>query len=153
MYTDDYISEEEHANWFKKIDNDPSNKYWIVFYNDIHVGLICLFNIDLRNKRCYWGYYLADPSVRGKGIGRLIELNVLTYVFDELHLNKLCCEVLKTNDYVVKLHQKYGSKIEGIFRKHILKQKTFHDVVAMGILKEEWDMIKNSFNYIKVKFE
>ena len=86
-------------------------------------------------------------------MGKQIELNILSYVFDELKLNKLCCEVLAFNELVVKIHQKYGSKIEGRLRKHIFKNGEFHDVIVMGILKEEWERIKEKFDFVKAKIE
>jgi len=153
MYTDQYISEEEHFNWFKKIKSDLAKKYWVVRLDGEYVGVVNLYDIDIKNKRCYWAYYLAEPSVRGKGLGRLIELNILNYVFEKLGLNKLCCEVLKFNELVVKIHQKYGSKIEGTFRKHIFKQGVFHDIVCMGILKEEWEDIKKKIDFEKIKID
>jgi RimJ/RimL family protein N-acetyltransferase len=69
----------------------------------------------------------------------MVELNVYTYVFDVLKLNKLCCEVFCSNDLVIKIHEKYGSKIEGTLKQHILKNGQFHDIVTMGILKSEWE--------------
>ena len=153
MYTDHYITKKEHKNWFNKMRNDPTKKYWIINLNNKNVGLVSLFDIDRHNKRCYWAYYLADPSSRGIGLGRLIELNVYTYVFEKLGLNKLCCEVLAQNQLVVKIHQKYGSKIEGIFRMHIYKNKIFNDIVCMGILKEEWEDIRENFTFNIIDFE
>lgn len=153
MYTNDYITKDHQKKWFQRIKDDATRKYWIIKVDDNYVGVVNLYNIDMRNKRCYWAYYLAHPSVRGKGIGRLIELNILNYVFEVLFLNKLCCEVFTFNELVIKIHQKYGSKIEGNFRKHIYKDNRFHDIVCMGILKEEWNDLKDNFNFEIIKFE
>jgi len=153
MYTDKNITKEAQLNWFDKVKHDSSKLYWVIKVDEKYVGLLNLYNIDVLNKRCYWAYYLADPSVRGKGLGRLIELNILSYVFEILGLNKLCCEVLEFNDVVVKIHEKYGSKVEGIFRKHIYKQGKFHNIICMGILKEEWNDIKKNFDFQNIEIE
>lgn len=153
MYTDQYISEEEHVNWYIRIKDDPTKKYWIVEVDDVYVGVVNLYDINIQNKRCYWAYYLTDSSVRGKGIGKAIELNVLNYAFEVLNLNKLCCEVFSFNDVVVKIHQKYGSKIEGIFKKHVYKNGQFLDIVCMGILKEEWIELKKQLEFQKIEIE
>lgn len=153
MYTDQYITEKVHHNWYNRVKDDTTKVYWVIEVDKILVGLVNLYNIDNQNKRCYWAYYLADPSVRGKGLGRLIELNILSYVFENLGLNKLCCEILGFNDIVVKIHQKYGSKIEGNFRQHINKGGKFFDIVCMGILKEEWIDIKKNFEFEKILIE
>jgi UDP-4-amino-4,6-dideoxy-N-acetyl-beta-L-altrosamine N-acetyltransferase len=149
MNTDPEITPEQQINWYEKVKNDPTRRYWIIKLDDEFVGVVNLCNIDLTNKRCSWAYYLA----RGKGVGKQIELSVLSYVFDDLRLNKLCCEVLAFNDLVVKIHQKYGSKVEGRLRKHIYKNGEFHDVIVIGILKEEWDEIKEKFDFAKAKIE
>ena len=80
-----------------------------------------------------WAYHLADEYIRGKRLDRLIELNVLAYVFEKLDLNKLCCEVLDFNSTIVQIHEKYGSKVEGKFRQHIYKNEKFYDIYCMGI--------------------
>jgi len=121
MYTNDFIDADQQKKWFKQIKDDPTKKYWIIKVDDKYVGVVNLYDIDKRNKRCYWAYYLAESSIRGKGLGRLIELNIIKYIFEDLGLNKLCCEVLSFNEIVVKIHKKYGSKIEGHYREHIFK--------------------------------
>jgi len=153
MYTSDLITADQQKKWFRQIKDDATKKYWIIKVDDKYVGVVNLYDIDKRNKRCYWAYYLAEPSVRGKGLGRLIELNILKYIFEDLGLNKLCCEVLSFNEIVVEIHKKYGSKIEGHFREHIFKDGEFHDIICMGILKEEWSEIKKSFDFDIIKIE
>lgn len=153
MYTNDFITSDQQKKWFRQIKDDPTKKYWIIKVDDKYIGVVNLYDIDKRNKRCYWGFYLADSSVRGKGIGRLIELNILTYVFESLNLNKLCGEVLSSNDIAVTIHKKYGSKIEGKLRQHIYKDGKFHDIVCIGILKEEWSEIKKNFDFDVIKIE
>ena len=59
--------------------------------------------------------------------------------------------MLSSNYIVVEIHKKYGSKIEGILRKHIFKQNEFIDVICIGILKEEWEDIKKQFDFQEVE--
>ena len=142
MYTDHVIGPEEHAAWFSRILQDPSYKYWIIVCDGEDVGLANLYAIDRRNRRCYWAYYIVSPNVRGKGVGSFVEYAVLNYVFDDLKLEKLCCEVLAFNRGVVEIHRRFGFTQEGLFRKHIFKRDTFHDVVCLAILKEEWETLR-----------
>ena len=62
-----------------------------------------------------------------------------------MKLNKLCCEVFCSNETVIKIHEKFGSKIEGTLRKQILKNGKYFDIVTMGILQDEWQIVKNNF--------
>ncbi len=142
MYTDHAISPEEHAAWFNRISSDPSCKYWIVVCDGEDVGVAWIFDIDQRNLRCYWGFYLGSANVRGKGVGRVAEYSVLRYVFDELKLNKLCGEVLGFNQAVMNMHMGFGFVQEGYFRKHVLKNGVMQDIFCIGMLQEEWEARK-----------
>jgi UDP-4-amino-4,6-dideoxy-N-acetyl-beta-L-altrosamine N-acetyltransferase len=138
MYTDHEIGAAEHAAWFERIKVDPSCKYWIIMCDGEDVGLAWLFGIDLRNSRCYWGFYVGSP-VRGKGAGSFAEYSVLHYVFDELKLNKLCGEILSFNQAVLDMHKGFGFVQEGYFRKHISKGGELRDIFCIGMLREEWE--------------
>jgi UDP-4-amino-4,6-dideoxy-N-acetyl-beta-L-altrosamine N-acetyltransferase len=138
MHTDHIISPEEHAAWFARVQRDPTCKYWIIVCDGEDVGVANLSGIESIHRRCYWGFYLASPNVRGKGVGSAVEYAILNYVFDELHLEKLCGEVLSFNEKVLAMHGGFGFAREGVLRKHIFKGGQWHDVVTIGILKEEW---------------
>ncbi len=142
MYTDHIITPEEHEKWFQGIFGDPTRRYWVIVLDGEDVGLVNLYGIDHRNKRCSWAFYVASPSTRGKGVGSFVEYSTLRYVFDELGFNKLCCEVLVTNPPVINMHKSFGFVQEGYYRQHILKGGDFVDVVALAMLKEEWDARK-----------
>jgi UDP-4-amino-4,6-dideoxy-N-acetyl-beta-L-altrosamine N-acetyltransferase len=142
MYTDHVISPEEHAAWFSKVLSNPSYKYWIIVCDGEDVGLVNLYNIDRTNQRCYWAFYVISPNVRGKGVGSYAEYTVLNYVFGELKLEKLCCEVLAFNDGVVEMHRRFGFVQEGLFRKHIMKRGALNDIVCLAILRQEWEALR-----------
>lgn len=142
MYTDHAIGPEEHARWFEQVRRDPTCKYWIMVSDGQDVGVVNLSSIDLQNRRCYWAFYIGEPGLRGKGVGAYTEYRVISYVFDELGLNKLCAEVLGFNEPVLKLHAKFGFRQEGILREHVVKGGRPLDVVSIGLLKSEWDTIR-----------
>lgn len=144
MYTDHEITPEEHAAWFARIGNDTSRRYWIIACDGEDVGLVNLYEIDHANSRCFWAFYLASASVRGKGVGSFVEYTVLRHVFDELRLNKLCCEVLGFNEPVIKMHARFGFQQEGLFRQHVFKGGERMDVVRLALLREEWDGIREA---------
>lgn len=138
MYTDHMISEGEHARWFGDALERDDRKYWIIELDGVPVGLANLVDISPRHRRASWAFYLADPLVRGRGVGSFTERFVLRYAFDELNLNKLCCEVLGSNQAVVAMHQKFGFGVDGTLRSHIWKTDHFEDVVSMSITEAEY---------------
>jgi hypothetical protein len=151
MYTDPVITPESQLAWYNSIKDDKNNKNWVIVVDNVNVGFV---NLKINpNRRGFWAYYIADSDYLGKGIGKQIELNLLRYVFDVLKLHKLTCEVFEWNDKVVKIHEKYGSKIEGLLKDHICKNGAYYNVVTMGILKEEWEQISHKFEIITVQIE
>jgi len=141
MYTENHITESQQKSWFENINHDKSI-YWIIEYEGRKLGLASVNYIDRTLQSCYWAFYLGDTSIRGGGIGAKVEFNVLEYVFNELKLNKLRCEVFVTNGKVIKMHEKFGFRREAYYREHCIKGKEKLDVVGLALLKTEWDLIK-----------
>ena len=142
MYTDHVISEEEHERWFARAMSDPAKRYWIVSVDEQDVGLANISDLDRRQGTCSWAFYIAEPLARGRGTGAAVEFLVISYVFGELNLRKLWCEVLGFNRPVVRLHQRFGFQIEGTLRAHVIKDGAPMDVIRMGLLREEWETLK-----------
>jgi len=138
MYTDHVIQRIEHDAWFAKALDDKSRAYWIIVVDDRDVGLLNLVDIDQHNSRCSWAFYIADSQLRGRGVGAYAEFEALRYVFEELELNKLCCEVLGFNAAVQKMHGRFGFTQEGLLRQHMMKDGSYHDVAVFGLLRSEW---------------
>jgi len=154
MYTDPQISLEDQRKWYQRIVQDYSRMDWIIYADGGNVGVVSLYDIAPLYRRCYWAFYLGDESARGKGIGRAVELNILRYVFIRLNFHKLCSEVFQWNESVVRMHQKNGSKIEGVLQEHIWKNGIYHNVICMGILRHEWEnMIIEKLQYSPAKIE
>ena len=138
MYADHVISPEEHERWFRGALSDSARRYWIIVHDGEEVGLVNLYAIDQKNRRCTWAFYVASPNVRGKGVGSIVEWWVLNQVFDNLKMNRLCCEVLVTNPAVINMHKKFGFVQEGLLREHAIKNGKPIDVVALAMLASDW---------------
>jgi len=102
------------------------------------VGLANLYDIDRGHQRCSWAYYLADPAVRGQGVGSYIEYWVLEYVFEALKLAKLWCEVLASTSRSGSCTRASASPSRRAFRGHVIKDGARVDVLGLGILAADW---------------
>lgn len=142
MYSEHEITPQEHARWFAGIRGDARRAYWMIEMNAEPVGLANLYDIDRANGRCAWAYYLAEPQVRGKGVGSMVEYLMIERVFGELGLGKLWCEVLASNEAVWKLHQSFGFEIEARLRRHVMKAGEPQEVIGLGLLKEDWEKVR-----------
>lgn len=154
MYTDFTADIKAQQVWYDSIRSDPTRLDWLIVVDGEGVGLVSIVRISALHSRCEWAYYLASPDVRGRGIGRSVEMNVLNHVFASLGMHKLCCEVFVSNDIVIKIHEKYGSVIEGTRREHIHKDGKYHDIVEMAILRRDWeDQIRGALEYVPARID
>lgn len=155
MYSDPVITPESQLAWYERISASSADRIWIIQLTDgdIDVGLLSLSDIDAVHQRCCWAYYIAEDAARGKGLAKCLECNIYDHVFLELGLNRIWCEVLSFNDRVVKLHELFGCKVEGVLRAHVIKGETKHDVVRMAILRDEWLERRDQFTYARIEIE
>jgi UDP-4-amino-4,6-dideoxy-N-acetyl-beta-L-altrosamine N-acetyltransferase len=142
MYSDHRISADEHARWFEEALVDRRRRYWVIEVDRRPVGLANLYDIAPEHRRCAWAYYLADGSLRGKGVGAFVEFWVIEHVFKEARLNKLWCEVLVANEGVWRLHESFGFRREALFRAHVWKSGEPADVVGLGLLAADWELAR-----------
>ncbi|MEE4206339.1 MAG: GNAT family N-acetyltransferase, partial [Erythrobacter sp.] len=146
---------EDQRAWHRKIAASPRDRVWIIelLEGAVPVGLLSLSDIDPVHSRACWAYYIADERARGKGLAKTLELNIYAHVFETLGLHRLWCEVLAFNDRVVAIHEKFGSRVEGVLRQHIRKNGEVHDVVRMAVLSEEWPAIRERFRFDRIAIE
>ena len=142
MLSDRPIEPDEHLQWFTRILDDPRRRDWIIESDRSPVGLMSLTDIDEDNRRCSWGFYLASPTERGKGIGSSAWYQALCVAFDERGMEKVCSEVLSTNIAVVGLHESFGFRREAYLREHVRHGTERIDVVGLALLRREWELCR-----------
>lgn len=136
MYTQHEISLEEHLNWWESTKKRADCIYFMYEYQSTPCGIAGFTSISDTNKSASWAFY-ASPGA-SRGTGSRMEYLMLEYAFNNLGLNKLYCEVISSNEPVIKLHGKFGFRIEGVFRQHRIIQDEYVDITCMGILQKEW---------------
>jgi UDP-4-amino-4,6-dideoxy-N-acetyl-beta-L-altrosamine N-acetyltransferase len=153
MYTDEIITEEDHEVWLNNLKSTKKTKVYIAYKDSLPIGIVSISNINSAHLMADWAFYLNPQYLNTKGLGTLMEYHFLNYIFDNLNIIKLNCEVLETNPSVITLHKKFGFTEEGIRRKNIIKNNNRVDVYLLGILKEEWNQMKNNFTKIIERLE
>ena len=136
MYSRHEISLDEHLAWWKRTQERPDQKYFMYELQGAPMGIVAFTGIDTTNRNSSWAFYSSPKAPRGTG--SRMEWLALDYAFQHVGLHKLGCEVLAFNTTVIKLHQKFGFKIEGILREQHVRDDTFVDVYRLGILEDEW---------------
>lgn len=137
MYTQHEISLTEHLAWWERTQERNDQQYFMYELQNVPLGIVAFNGIDRTNMNSSWAFY-ASPEAP-KGTGSKMEFLALEHAFNSTQLHKLYCEVLAFNTSVIKLHQKFGFKVEGVLREQHRSEGSFIDVYRFGILAPEWE--------------
>jgi UDP-4-amino-4,6-dideoxy-N-acetyl-beta-L-altrosamine N-acetyltransferase len=149
MYTDIEYDLENQRKWYHFIQNDPNSYYWLLRYKEDLIGLVSITDINHRDKRAYWNFYIGEPKY--SMIAGFIGPYVYNYAFQRLDFHKLMGEVMEGNESVRQLHLKQGAREVGIMKDHIWKYERFHDVYVYEMTKSDWmEKGKRFANYMPV---
>jgi UDP-4-amino-4,6-dideoxy-N-acetyl-beta-L-altrosamine N-acetyltransferase len=137
MYQSDPISVSEHLAFVGSLQNDKTKQFFAVLEGETPVGAIIFSRIDLTNRCTDWAFYTSPEAV--KGLGSVLEIAALTYAFEHLQMEKLHCEVLEPNERVIRMHQRFGFKIEGRRSAAIERTGRRIDYILLGFTRGDWN--------------
>lgn len=136
MYTSHVISVDEHHAWWRQHSVNPATKLLICEIDSEPVGVVTFTNYTGEDGTAMWAFYSGNTTRRG--IGRVMEMEALTYAFELLRLRRLEAEVLSFNRPVVDFHLRHGFTIEGVFRQAYKRDGELHDIYRIAMLADEW---------------
>lgn len=134
LFTDAHISKEDQERWYRKQQRDKNNLVFVAV-DDVPVGYCQVKNIDLVNRSCELGFYVA-PEYQGKGYATMMVRDLVNYATSELNVHRFYLEVFADNEKAINLYKKCGFIKEGILRDKILRAGRFRDVVVMALIAE-----------------
>lgn len=138
MYTRHEIGLAEHLAWWARIQGRSDQQYFMYEQKGVPLGIVGFNDLDELNRNSSWAFYASTSAPRGTG--SKMEYLALEYAFNKLGLHKLCCEVLAFNATVIRLHEKFGFKVEGILREQHKVEDVFIDIYRLGMLAAEWSV-------------
>ena len=102
--------------------------------------LVGCVGLDLHDPhhRAELGYWIAVPHWRN-GYASEAAAAMLALGFEKLNLNKIVAHHFARNPYSGRVLEKIGMRREGFFRRHTRKWDGYEDIVAYGILREEFE--------------
>ena len=120
FFNNKYITKEEQEIWYEKYKNNINDKMFMIYYDEIPVGTIALYNIDFENNIAEFGRLLIGNTIfRGKNIAFRATKLLCEYGFSKLNLNNIILEVYKKNINAFNLYKKIGFKV--------VKEKTINN--------------------------
>lgn len=151
LTSDPKLTLEGQKEWLKKINCSDDKLYWMLEVDGVPSGVVSLDGCD--SHKIHTGVYIAEKRKRSLKLTIFLQWNLYRYGFEVLGVNKVCEEVFEKNREVNRILDMCGSVREGILRADVYKNGEYFDVVHRGVLKEDWEIIKEKYTYDCIEFE
>lgn len=142
LHYEDKFTVEKSLEWLRKIQHDTTRYENVIQIkegdNIKNVGIIGLFNIDLKNKKAGFYITIGEKEYQGKGIAKMAAIKFLAHCFLKFDLKKIYLYTDVENIRAQKLYEKLGFVKEGLLRKELFYKNKFIDRYYYGILREEF---------------
>ena len=134
------LTRDMEEDWFNKL-KDRENFFMfgilIEDQGDKLIGNLAI-EVDRKNRFGTCGIMIGEKEYQGKGYGTEAMKLLVNYGFNTLNLNRIELETFSFNTRAYKSYIKVGFKEEGTRRQAVYINGKYHDVITLGILKDEW---------------
>lgn len=130
--------------WYEQMLQDPSTRALSVHYDGRHVGGAGFVNIEPRNRSAEVGLFIGLPELWDQGLGRDVLQTLLGFGFQQMNLHRQYLRVFAGNERGIHLYETAGFQHEGCWRQAEYRHGRYHDLVWMGILRDEWASLRGS---------
>ncbi|MAF13388.1 MAG: GNAT family N-acetyltransferase [Parcubacteria group bacterium] len=142
----------EERQWIKDHQKDKETLDLAIETKEgVHIGSIALRDLRSNSNRATFGIMIGDKKYWGQGLGTEAAKLVIEYGFKKLKLHRIYLQHLAYNIRGHKSYKKVGFRKEGEFRDQVLRDGHYHNVIWMGILKNEYLKKKQKNNKSKKK--
>ena len=114
----------------------------ILVESDSLIGVIGLKSINRVSKKAEIGYWIG-ATMWNKGYGGEAVAMIVNYAFRHLELKRIIANVFPGNFASEKILMRLGFVREGLFRQHVLGNDGYVDVIAFGLLKEDYARVND----------
>lgn len=102
-----------------------------------YIGGCGINHLDWKNSIATVGIFIGDKSLWGKGYGTDAMKLLISFIFEQMNINKIKLNVYAFNERAVKCYEKCGFVKEGTLRQEIYRDGRYYDVYVMGLLKTD----------------
>lgn len=151
MFFDVPASVENTRNWFRNnIGSTNRADFTFAEENGTIIGMGGFTGIDSTHANAEF-YVMVNPEMQGKGYGKKISKWLFNYAFVKFNLNKIYLYTNDDNVTAYKIYEDCSFALEGILRKHKMKNGQFQDRRCYGLLQEDWK--KLDWSETEIKYE
>ena len=135
------MSDEE--DWFENMRKRPREEHPLVIEIPAAdgwkpVGNISLMNLDWIARSAEVGLFIGETANWDQGIGTKALRLMLRHAFQTLNLNRVFLRVFDTNPRGIHVYEKVGFIYEGRLRQALYLNGSYHDILIMSVLRDEW---------------
>ncbi len=129
---------EDMINWFNEAFKQKQAIFWgISLKNSPEIIGFCKCEIEIPKVRADFGYDL-NSKYWNKGIITEALSAIMNFTFNELDVNRIEATVSTENIASIKVLKKLGFTQEGILRERSYWRGSYHDMIMLSILKNEY---------------
>ncbi len=138
MYMPMSLAEEE--KWFERQLEDQNNRVFAIETTDgVHIGNCGLHDFDWKNSKAELGIVIGEKEYWSKGYGSDAVRTLVGFAFGEMNLHRVQLEVYDFNPRALHCYEKCGFQVEGRQREALFRNGSYHDILIMGILREDFE--------------
>lgn len=101
------------------------------------IGAVAYLDHSKEQRRAELRKLIGEPNARGRGFAEEATRLWIRYGVGTLDLEKIFVSTLQTHIENIKLNEKIGFQVEGLLRNEVLIEGIRHDVLRMGIWRDE----------------
>lgn len=98
-----------------------------------HIGNIKIDPINQRHGTAEYGILIGDKNSWGKGLAHEASELVIAYCFETRRLRKISLGVVEENTPAIKLYEKLGFGLEGVYKEHGFYDNKWCNVLRMAL--------------------
>ena len=134
--------------WFDELQATQSKTTWhfVICLRDgaRPIGFCGLHAIDHVNGSAELGIGIGEPSEWDNGYGSEAMRVLLDFGFGELRLHRVSLLVFDSNARAIHVYERVGFKHDGTKREAYFRHGRHHDMLAMAILRSDWEAQERS---------
>ena len=134
-------TEESVRAYFRRFEENPETDFIFAIIDrttGLHIGNVTLNHVHPVHRMADTGIMIGEKAFWRKGYAFEAWRPLLEFAFGELRLHKLVATSVVENVPSVGTLKKLGFKEEGLFRQEQFVLGRWHDVVRLGLLREEF---------------
>jgi RimJ/RimL family protein N-acetyltransferase len=128
----------QEEQWYESMLQDASQRSFAIEVDGQHIGGAGFGSMDGRNRSAEVGLFIGKPELWKQGFGTDTLQTLLRFGFEQMNLHRIYLRVFADHARAIRLYEKIGFRHEGRWRQAEYRGSSYHDLLWMSILEDEW---------------